>query len=41
MGRGEPFSGFRLYGGLLIGAGLLFNSVPGLWPKAAKTTAGL
>lgn len=28
---GEPFSGLRLYGGLLIGAGLLINSVPGAW----------
>jgi O-acetylserine/cysteine efflux transporter len=30
---GEPFAGLRLWGGLLIGAGLLVNSVPGMWPK--------
>jgi O-acetylserine/cysteine efflux transporter len=29
---GEPFSGLRLWGGLLIGTGLVINSVPGLWP---------
>jgi O-acetylserine/cysteine efflux transporter len=30
---GEPFSGLRLYGGLLIGAGLLVNAMPGLWTR--------
>ena len=36
---GEPFSGLRLWGGLLIGAGLLLNSVPGAWVRLRSHAA--
>jgi O-acetylserine/cysteine efflux transporter len=35
---GEPLTGFRLWGGLLIGAGLLLNSVPGPWARRAASS---